>query len=229
MTTHWDKLYVVKKHQTQMLVDRGYDVSWTDAFGTHMSGEALLSFSQKEFKKYYTKLIGENDHSHVFEHLSGVFSHPVTEDTLLVWYVPPQSKDVSVEDIRTLSAVMNERKVTHSILVSEQKLGAKAALEISGLVKFDIEHFKYDDLSYNPTQHIFVPKHIRLSKEEAQNFLSANKIQRNQLPQMYDTDKQALWFHFVVGDIIFIPQETLISLSAPRVANYRLVIKAPPK
>ncbi len=71
-------------------------------------------------------------------------------------------------------------------------------------------------------QHVLVPKHEILSKEEAQEVLARYKISPHQLPFIKSSDSAAKAIGAKPGDILKITRN---SLTAGKAVAYRYVIK----
>lgn len=218
MKTLWETLYVVKKNQTKMLLRRGYNPS--DATVTDMTFN--------EFKQHYLNLLKEQDKTE--EDICSVLNVEAEGTSkVFVWYIYTQGKDVPIEDVRIFLDYItgNDGNVVykHSILISNQKLGAKALQTLESMPLFEIEHFTYDELSYDPTDHFLASKHTRLSPEHAKSFFKENKILPQQLPTMYVTDPISKYYNYHIGDIIFIERRSLISLVPENSVTYRLVVR----
>lgn len=64
-----------------------------------------------------------------------------------------------------------------------------------------IEYFKESDLMTNKTKHYLIPKHILLSKNEKNKFLSDLKCDESHIPRIKNTDPIAQYYGSKVGDI----------------------------
>lgn len=62
-----------------------------------------------------------------------------------------------------------------------------------------IEYFLHSELIYNPTKHIYVPKHKLMSKVEANEVLSKYNI--NYIPIILKDDVICRWYGGKVGDV----------------------------
>ncbi len=219
MKTLWERLYIVKRNQTQMLLRRGYTLS--DA--------AVMDMSYEDFYKYYSQLL--IDQGKTEEDLCTVLNTEIEDPSkIIVWYIHTQGKDVPIEDVRIfLDHITGKDGTTvfkHSILISNQKLGAKPSQTLEAMPLFEVEHFTYDELSYDPTSHFLASKHTRLSIDETKHFLKENKILLSQLPTIYDKDPIVKYYNYHIGDLIFIERNSLIGFVPEHSICYRLVVRA---
>jgi len=77
-------------------------------------------------------------------------------------------------------------------------------------------------LQINPTKHILVPKHTKLTIEEINNLLDKYSIKnRTQLPLILRSDPIARYYNYNAGDIIKITGS--LSSANPKYNNYRCV------
>ncbi len=74
---------------------------------------------------------------------------------------------------------------------------------------------------YNLFNHTLVPKHILLSKEEAQSILKQYKIKPYQLPHLKASDPAARAIEAKTGDILKIVRK---STTAGKAIAYRYVV-----
>ena len=83
-----------------------------------------------------------------------------------------------------------------------------------GLKQFGFELWDVQSLIYNPSQHIYVPKHVLLSSDEAQAVIA--RYSKIALPKILETDIQSRWLGAEPDQIIRIERPTEMA--------YRLVI-----
>lgn len=79
-------------------------------------------------------------------------------------------------------------------------IASKRLTSIQG--EYRVVIFRQDQLMFNPTAHVRVPKHVLLTSEEAITWLNETRLKRSQLPRIYDTDIQALYLDAQPKDII---------------------------
>src|SRR3990170_2302502 len=96
-----------------------------------------------------------------------------------------------------------------------------------------IQTFLYKQLAFNPTRHVWVPRHTLLPSQETNEMLLKHKIDRSQLPLILVTDPIAKYFGAIPHDVFRIEREDIITEATrtPTRATiyYRLVTKNPAK
>lgn len=66
-----------------------------------------------------------------------------------------------------------------------------------------VQYFTYNELMYNPTQHIYVPLHEKLNETEAKELMETYQLKsKSQLPVILRTDIIARWLGLQHGDIV---------------------------
>ena len=212
MPTLAERLFSTKKHQIMMLQARGYEVP--DA--------AILDFTQDQFNTYYQGSIPKLTSQIIPKEGS-------KKKPLLVWYIETLDKDVPVADVRQLAAFLTDehgqtRIFSHTIIISDQKLGTPAAQTLAEMPAFEVEHFRFDELSYNPTEHFLQSTFHRLSKNQAKAFFEAmSYVHPSQMPTMYTTDPVAKYYHYQHGDLIMIIRHAVIKQTPEKEVFYRIV------
>jgi DNA-directed RNA polymerase subunit H (RpoH/RPB5) len=83
---------------------------------------------------------------------------------------------------------------------------------MSQLIKYDklfqknggiLQFFQLKQLMFNPTKHVFVPEHIKLTEEEANDVMQKYMIKsRLHMPVILHTDIIAKWLGLKHGDIV---------------------------
>jgi DNA-directed RNA polymerase I, II, and III subunit RPABC1 len=114
-------------------------------------------------------------------------------DQVLVYFTT--EKSVTINTVKNFIVMLNDREKTGGILVYPNTItpSAKKAVEV---IDKTIELFNVDELQYNLTHHVLVPKHQLATCEE----LGATK--RSQLPVMLSSDPVCRYYSFKKGDII---------------------------
>lgn len=100
--------------------------------------------------------------------------------------------------------------VNSIVLITTAKLNpsCKALVKAS---KLQVEHFLIEELQFNVTKHVLVPRHRILSPQECEELLSKLKTDRGKLPAILTTDVVCRYIGGRVGDIIEIDRKSLTS------------------
>jgi DNA-directed RNA polymerase subunit H (RpoH/RPB5) len=85
------------------------------------------------------------------------------------------------------------------------------------------EIFKLSELMINVVDHVLVPNHILLSKEDGHSVLQAYNAKKIQMPLIRSNDPIARYYNMKGGDIVKIIRPSVMTCEAPA---YRLVIKS---
>ena len=85
------------------------------------------------------------------------------------------------------------------------------------------EVFKISQLMINIIDHVLVPKHIVLSKEETDKVLEAYRAKKRDMMLIRTTDAVAKYYNMKPGEIVKIIRPSIMTVEAPA---YRLVIKS---
>jgi DNA-directed RNA polymerase I, II, and III subunit RPABC1 len=180
-------LFRVRKTLTQMLLDRGYLIS---------SDEQGMSLVQ--FKEQY----GLNPTREQMTML-----HRLRDDNsnkLFVFFM--DEDNVGVKPIRKCLEKMKEQEVIKAIIVVKGKLTpfAKQALQNTNASQgkgYRVEQFLEKELLVNITEHVLVPTHQRLTKDEKKALLRKYKLKETQLPRIQHKDPVARYYGLDRGDV----------------------------
>jgi len=199
------RLYRVRATVQEMLRDRGYMISQEDI---DMSEEAFHGqYGEQPARESLTILVQKRDDP--------------TDQLFVFW---PQDPKVGVKPIKRYMERMNEEDVKRAILVVQQSMTSfakQAIAEICATEGLTIEQFQEAELLVNITQHVLVPQHVVLTKEEKIGLLKRYKLKEAQLPRIQISDPVARYYGLGRGQIVKIvrPSET-----AGKYVTYRLVV-----
>lgn len=151
---------------------------------------------------------------------------------LLVYYGPTTNNQSTGVDIlsakgRNFIDYYNRVEPTQSILVVPTGVNSKVEENLSKLIQPErsyVQIMNNFNLLFNPTRHVFVPRHELLTITEAREFLQRGHMTMNQLPIIRRDDPIAVYFGALPGRIFRIYRqplflETLPEITYRRVAN----------
>ena len=199
------RLYRVRRTVLQILRDRGYMVDATDV--EESEEDFFEKYTPSPQRDMLTLLVQKRDDP--------------TEQIFVFWPTDPK---VGVKPIKRFMERMNEEDVKRAILVVQQNLTAfarQALAEIQTAEGMLIEQFQEGELLVSITEHVLVPTHEVLTKEEKAGLLKKYRLKKAQLPRIQLTDPVARYYGLVRGQVVKIvrPSET-----AGKYVTYRLVV-----
>jgi DNA-directed RNA polymerase subunit H (RpoH/RPB5) len=115
-------------------------------------------------------------------------------------------KDAS-DDIMQFTSKYNDKK--NVILIFSNDTNSTPIVQ--QLNKYDkmlqkkgggLQCFHVKNLLFNPTKHFLVPKHIKLTPEEASEVMDKYLLKKTQMPYILHTDVIAKWLGLKHGDIV---------------------------
>ena len=189
----------------QMLRDRGYMIDQADV---DMSEEDFYEkFTSSPQRDMLTLLVQKRDDP--------------TDSIFVFWPADPK---VGVKPIKRYMERMNEEDVKRAILVVQQNLTAFARQALSEIQQAEgvtIEQFQESELLVNITEHVLVPQHMVLTKEEKTILLQRYKMKEAQLPRIQLSDPVSRYYGLNRGQVVKIirPSET-----AGKYVTYRMVV-----
>jgi DNA-directed RNA polymerase I, II, and III subunit RPABC1 len=111
------------------------------------------------------------------------------------------------DEIHSYIAQLQQDEIKHGLLVYEgiPTPAVKSVMANLPELGINIEIFHADDLQFNLTKHVLVPKHVLLSKEDAKEFRLKFGIN---IPVILRSDAVSRFYDFHKGDIIMIIRKT---------------------
>lgn len=195
------RLYQVKVNQIKMIRRRGYDTSAESA-----TFDKIPNY--QTFLKIYIPFAKQKQNT-----LRGVLSQTYMNengDKLVVFYADDDDKtQLGVDSVAAAIAEMERNKARSGVIITPKPLSPSASKKLDGLVAYNIQIFSEEEMSYDPTEHFLVPKHIPLSKEERTNFLQTNNINIDNMPIILASDIMARYYGMRGGDIVKIERENM--------------------
>lgn len=233
-------LLKVKKTQIEMIRDRGGVIS--DNEKNLLTYESDIEEHVNGFINIYQGFVAAQKIP-FRRALNYIYELP-DGSRILVYYASPEA-GTSKLGVGPLKEVLGEAKKIEKlrtlVIVTDVDLSPDAYKAILDIKTYNIQHFFDANLKYNPTKHIFVPKHRALSDEDARDFLTRNSLKPGQLPilkyvdpitRMTDKDRKrqtdpiVSYYDFRPGQIIeiqrvnFITETLVIKQTVYRVVSY---------
>mmetsp|Transcript_50205 Transcript_50205/g.132142 ORF Transcript_50205/g.132142 Transcript_50205/m.132142 type:complete len:205 (-) Transcript_50205:137-751(-) len=202
-----DRVYRVRRTVLQMLRDRGYMVDQADIDETEES--FVDKFTSMPNREALTILVQKKDNP--------------TDQIFVFW---PSDPKIGVKPIQRYFDKMRQDEVKRGVIIVQQQMTnfarEKAVAEINNQGGgWCMEWFLEAELLVNITEHVLVPHHQLLSKEEKLILLKKYRMQEAQLPRMQLQDPVSRYYGLSRGEVVRIirPSET-----AGKYVTYRLVV-----
>ncbi|KAL1520518.1 hypothetical protein AB1Y20_022096 [Prymnesium parvum] len=202
-----ERVYRVRRTVHQMLRDRGYMVDQADIDEKEeVFAEKFAGHSNRD---WLTILVQKRDNP--------------TDQIFVFW---PSDPRVGVKPIQGYHEKMKQDEVKRGIIIVQQVMTnfarEKALSEINNMAGgWCMEWFLEAELLVNITEHVLVPHHQLLSKEEKMILLKKYRMKEAQLPRMQLQDPVSRYYGLSRGQVVRIirPSET-----AGKYVTYRLVV-----
>ena len=229
-------LFDVKRVQLQMVRDRGYLIS--DELN-------ILDMTEEEFVDYYTEKVQELVLEASVPESSSKKKTSINERIILTntYYtdpgvVPQKSIYVMYTNEKTASKDNIAKRavdaftavaINHdeAILITDAVIPKTTLNELTKLAKkVRWQVFTEDELVFNPTEHVSVPKHTKLSTKEANSIFKEMGVTRATLPIINLNDPISRYYNYEIGDVIEIERDdNYLTTLAQKSLAYRIVFK----
>ncbi len=198
------ELFRVKVNQIRMMKDRGYSTE---------SEDPIMTYRVSDFINVYRSFAEETKISFK-ESLRRTYMRDNDQTSVLVYYpeTPRDAKGVKklgMDQMKSIIEMMTGSNIIHIILITETQLTPDAAGAFKEMPLYRMEHFLYEEMTYNPTDHFLTPKHKLLSDVEASDYLGRNQIKIANLPSMSVDDRIARYYGALPGEIFEIDRQNL--------------------
>ena len=196
-------LYKVRKTCLEMLIDRGFlipdivnDVSYNDF-------KIMFDNKNTEINIIADQL--EDPHVESDEESNEEENEDNSREKKNI-YVFFQMDDTNFgkNDLKKVVSEVHNKFETDDvliILVLKDKANNAVRKELKNAKYDGTEVFERENLMFNVTKHILVPKHIKLSPEEAKAVMEKYSCPKKQLPKILINDPQVKYHGMKVGDV----------------------------
>lgn len=128
-----------------------------------------------------------------------MFLYDINKNIICVKFIDYDK--INVDYIRIFIAYLDKNNINHGILISKNEPSIQIIKEIATLSIF-FEIFCNNQLCINISEHIFVPKHILLTTEEAQKLKDDFNTPFSLFPKIKYNDAMARYIGAKIGDVI---------------------------
>lgn len=117
-------------------------------------------------------------------------------------------KNASKGDVESFIQKYNKKK-NFIIIISDDTVSSPIVQQLNTFDKIlqkmggSLQYFHIKNLLFNPTKHVLVPKHTKLSPEEVSTVMEKYLIKgKNQFPYIFHSDPIARWMGLKQGDVV---------------------------
>ncbi len=226
------QLFKVKKTQLEMMLARGYDISSISSDEAKVFEMDILQFRNYYAERAQLTLTGIKITDIRFKE-DGLSQEYTSRDDRRIWvyYLKTPKNDkgkpktTGIDFTKVMIANLVKINIAHVMLITETKFTSDGLINIKSMRSFEIEHFLYDQISYNPTKHALVPTHILLSVECSNRILKNNKLDVEKLPTISEQDPISRFFNAKKGQLFEIRRMNIgIPMLVNKIIVYRTVI-----
>jgi len=180
-------------------------------------------FIEKSNKnKYIEKFIAdENDDMEYIINLDNINNYNTEIKTKKVYIKIFNYKISSVNEKSPIGEFLKKYNKEYKFIVV-QDITAKTE-ETINLYDTQVEIFKFNKLQSDITEHVLVPQHEVLTKEECENVLESYRARKRDMPLIRTNEDVAKYYNMKPGEITRIYRPSPLTCEA---IGYRLVIKS---
>ena len=212
-------LFEVKKNQLLMIERRGYNIDREKGIlqlRVDQFIDTYVPFARqqgKSFRAVLTNIYRNNDGAGILVYFADV---------------PTTTTKLGVEGISDAIGMMVEHHLKDAVIITSKDLSPTAVKQIDGLVAYNIQIFLEEELSFDPTAHFLVPKHIPLSMEEQRQFLNQKQngdasFTIDQLPIILSKDIIARYYGLRGGRVVRIERENMFETMIIKSLSYKVI------
>ena len=116
----------------------------------------------------------------------------------IVVFIQPVAK-LNIDRVKEYISLLDKMKINHCIVIYTESVTSMTKKLIENSVDIKIEIFTQQELQYNITKHRLVPKHIKLSDDEAKEFKKKHGLKH---PAIIRSDPVSRFYDFKRGDVV---------------------------
>lgn len=192
------ELWLARNTVIEMVKDRGYST-------------AMHPLAYSEFVQQYPS-VQSNPSS---------LNFVATKDSPIAVHFTSEDK-LSKKVLESLVHEYGAQGVSSVILVTFSKLNPACKALLKG-IKLNFEHFMVEELQFNPTKHVLVPKHRIMAQQESQELIKSLRCEKSNLPTILTTDVISRYLGAQSGDVV----EIVRNSQTTGTALYYRVVREP--
>lgn len=225
----------VKKTQLEMMQDRGYAISPAE--------QAIFDMNLSQFINYLTQ-ISEGTRSR--QALSNTYvlntlstGAPIDEgpQECYVFFGARESADNKlipvgvIHKFTNIITAVNEEgrpRYREAVLIVDAAISPQSKANLLAVKTVPYQIFHDSDLTYNPVQHVSVPRHELLSESEARMVLGQLRVDQYRLLLIYADDPVIRYYGWQSHRIVRVYRDdSAVNTMNTQSINYRLIIDTP--
>lgn len=144
-----------------------------------------------------------------------------TKDSPIAVHFTREDK-LSKKGLESLVHEYGAQGVSSVILITFSKLNPACRALLKG-IKLSFEHFMVEELQFNPTKHVLVPRHRIMTQTESQALVKSLRCEKSNLPTILTTDVISRYFGAQCGDVV----EIVRNSQTTGTALYYRVVREP--
>ena len=226
-----EKIFNVYRTVLEMMRDRGYNIEQYESF--------LISRDLRrdilDFRQHFEELSRRNETTFLSS-LNNTFSKDDRSPSSDLRIFFPESRidkgepKVGKDQIKPITDYLQKHAIRNVIIITQVIPSSSAIPTVDEYPGIDIQHFTYDELSYNLTKHFLVPRHHLLSEEEIRKLSEVDEVPLSKLPIISTLDPVSKYYGAQQGDVFRIERSSVLettmigyTVSYRQVANVPLV------
>jgi DNA-directed RNA polymerase I, II, and III subunit RPABC1 len=201
------RLFRVRRTVQQMLLHRGYVVLKEDVEMTLDQFKARFGDQDPKLRDKIEMIVAKKD-------------DPAKK--LMVFF--GNAARLGIEDVRHYVTRMETESAQSGIVVAESVPTPRFKEQVNVINaggQYHLQMFEDKELLVNITEHVLVPLHMPLTKDEIRELLHKYKLKLTQLPRIQLDDPIARYYGLSKGDVVKIIRQ---SETAGRYVTYRTVV-----
>ncbi|KAG8733967.1 His Kinase A domain containing protein [Ceratobasidium sp. 423] len=138
------------------------------------------------------------------------FTNHKDDPTNQIFIFFADEKNVTIKTMRKFLGILDEKGITHGIIVFMEKMTPSARKVISAMSsQYSLEEFAEADLLVNITHHKLVPQHQVLTPVEKKALLERYRLKETQLPRIQLIDPVARYYGLKRGQVVKITRPSV--------------------
>lgn len=183
------EIEIARYHLKELLEVRGDDVDYIIEHGDAV-----------DVQRYYNERI-------ILDTNNTTVMFALHKDVIKEWKQLDETPEQMIEKYKTKNFILVVNDAPSSAVLAYITMRDKGLQALGGMLQL----YYMKELMYNPTKHVLVPKHEKMSEEDMKRVLEEFASKKSQLPIIYKTDPIARWLGLKHGDTVRITRHNTTS------------------